>query len=87
MADFKIGDRVRIRKSGALAVVTHAARREGRVQERVEVRREHDGSVYSFWFDEIEPAARASEAAPEEPAPEPKVSPPTAAKGKGKKAS
>lgn len=50
---FKIGDRVTIKKDGARAVVTDAAIIEGKKQTRIECRREDNGSVYSFWFDEI----------------------------------
>lgn len=77
MADFKVGDTVRLKKDGALAVVTHAVSREGRKQERVEARRRDNGSVYSYWFDEVElvsrkpaPKAQDPEAHGKAPAPD-----------------
>jgi hypothetical protein len=53
MADLKIGDKVRIKKDGASAVVTKASSIEGKKQTRVEVRRDDNNSVYEYWVDEL----------------------------------
>lgn len=61
MADLKIGDAIRLKKDGARAVVTNDYAAAGRKQERIEYRREDNGSVYECWVDEV---ARVAAAAP-----------------------
>jgi hypothetical protein len=78
MADLKVGDTVRIKKDGAKAVVTNDFAVPDRKQQRVEYRREDNGSVYECWVDEVvrvgggaAPAPVAVEEEPEAPAEEP----------------
>ena len=79
MAVLKIGDIIRVKKDGAKAVVTNDFRAPDRAQQRIEYRREDNGSVYECWVDEAvrvggaaaEPVPAAVEAQLEAPAEEP----------------
>jgi len=64
MADLKIGDRIRLKKDGAGAVVTNDFAAPGKVQQRIEYRREDNGSVYECWVDEAVRVGRAAEPVP-----------------------
>ena len=56
MSEYKVGDKVIIKKDRASAVVSNAVNREGRKQIQVECKRDDNGSVHSYWVDEIQKA-------------------------------
>ena len=68
MTRFKTGDIVRLKKDGARAVVTNDFAAPGKEQQRIEYRREDNGSVYECWVDEAVRVAAAAPVEPEAPA-------------------
>lgn len=49
----KVGDIVTIKKGGVRAVVTNDHLAPGKKQTRIECQRQDNGSVQTYWFDEL----------------------------------